>query len=114
MFVTDILVILAIVIVLLLALRPALKHMRGKGSCCGGDDYRAKPKKLRSVAEKRTYQVEGIHCQNCVNRVMEALNSMDGVSAVVSLSGKTVVSLERPVEDAAIRAAVEKAGYTVE
>ncbi len=53
-------------------------------------------------------------CQHCVNRVMDAVNSIDGVSGVVHLKkGIVTVSMEHPVEDAIICQAIEKAGYTV-
>ncbi len=34
---------------------------------------------------KKTYKVEGMMCKNCRRHVEEALNSMDGVKAVVTL-----------------------------
>ena len=47
--------------------------------------------------------------------VTEAINKIDGASAKVNLKKKeAVVSYEKVVEDAAIREAVEKAGYTIQ
>lgn len=34
---------------------------------------------------KKVYKVEGMMCKNCRKHVEEALNSMDGVKAVVTL-----------------------------
>ena len=111
---TDYIVIVIIVVIVLLALRSSLKHFRGEGECCGGGTYKARKKKLGSVAAKRTVKVDGMTCQHCVNRVMEAINSMDGASAEVHLRrGLVVVSMETPMEDETIRNAIEKAGYTV-
>ena len=111
---TDYIVIAVLIVVLLVGVRATVKHFRGEGGCCGGGTYKARPKKLRAVAEKKTFRVEGMHCQHCVNRVMEAINGIDGVSGAVSLKrGAADVSKERPVDDAVIRAAIEKAGYQV-
>ena len=53
-------------------------------------------------------------CQHCVNRVMDAVNSIDGASGLVHLKkGIVTVSMAHPVEDAVICRAIEKAGYTV-
>lgn len=111
---TDLVVIVIIVIIILLALRSSLKHFRGEGDCCGGGTYKARRKKLTSVSAKRTLRVEGMTCQHCVNRVMEAINSMDGASAVVRLRrGLVEVSMEEKLPDEVLRSAIEKAGYTV-
>ena len=58
---------------------------------------------------------DDMHCDHCVRAVTEAINKIDGASAKVNLKKKeAVVSYEKVVEDAAIREAVEKAGYTVQ
>ncbi|MFQ8813804.1 MAG: heavy-metal-associated domain-containing protein [Gallintestinimicrobium sp.] len=67
------------------------------------------------VIGKKTVKISGMHCDHCVRAVTEAINKIDGVSAKVNLKKKeAVVSYEKVVEDAAIREAVEKAGYTVQ
>ena len=62
----------------------------------------------------RTMKIEGMMCTHCSSRVEKALNAIDGVSATVDLEGKTAtVHAEPQVDDAALKAAVEDAGYTV-
>ncbi len=107
-----------IVAVLILIIAPAfcssVKHFHGEGGCCGGCNYKARRKKLKHIAARKTFSVEGMHCQNCVNRVMEAVNSIDGASAVVKLKkGRVIVSMEQQIDSQTIRAAIEKAGYPV-
>ncbi|MDO4341028.1 MAG: cation transporter [Eubacteriales bacterium] len=107
-------IIAILVVVLYFALRSGANHFRGQGGCCGGSTYKAHPKKLKTVIGKKTVTVEGMSCQNCVNRVMEAVNSIDGASAVVKLKkGVAVVSLEHPISDEIIKNAIENAGYKV-
>ena len=62
-----------------------------------------------------TYTVEGMTCGHCVQSVKRALGSLDGVTevAVELESGAVTVTSDRPVEDDAIRAAVDEAGYEV-
>lgn len=111
---TNYIVIAILVIIILFAVRASVKHFHGEGGCCGGSTYKAHPKKLSHVSETKIFPVEGMSCQHCVNRVMEAVNSIDGVSGVVNLKkGMVTVSMEQHVDDAVIRQAIEKAGYIV-
>lgn len=111
-------IVVAVVIVLLgFALKGTLKHLKGESPCCGGGDtIIIEDKKLDGpVIGKKTVKISGMHCDHCVRAVTEAINKIDGASAKVNLKKKeAVVSYEKVVEDAAIREAVEKAGYTVQ
>lgn len=62
-----------------------------------------------------TFQVSGMTCAHCERAVTAEVGAIEGVSAVsVDLrSGKVTVSAERPVDRAAIAAAVDEAGYTL-
>jgi copper chaperone len=62
-----------------------------------------------------TYTVTGMTCGHCVNSVTEEVSQVPGVTAVdVDLeSGGMTVTSEAPVDEAAVRAAVEEAGYEV-
>ena len=60
-----------------------------------------------------TYTVVGMTCGHCVSAVTEEVAQVPGVSAVdVDLaSGGLTVTSDAPVEESAVRAAVEEAGY---
>jgi copper chaperone len=60
-----------------------------------------------------TYTVNGMTCGHCVESVSSEVGQVPGVSDVsVDLaSGRVTVTSEQPVDDAAVRAAVEEAGY---
>jgi len=60
-----------------------------------------------------TYTVTGMTCGHCVASVTEEISEIDGVTGVaVDLpTGAVTVSSTTPVDDAAVRAAVEEAGY---
>jgi copper chaperone len=62
-----------------------------------------------------TYTVVGMTCGHCVNAVTEEVSSVPGVTAVeVDLaSGGLTVTSQTPVDESAVRAAVEEAGYQV-
>jgi copper chaperone CopZ len=62
-----------------------------------------------------TYTVVGMTCGHCVNSVTEEVTQVPGVTDVdvdLATGGLTVTS-DTQVDDAAIRAAVEEAGYSV-
>ena len=62
-----------------------------------------------------TYTVTGMTCGHCVASVTEEVSEVAGVTGVeVDLgSGAVTVTSDQPVDDAAVRAAVEEAGYQV-
>jgi copper chaperone len=60
-----------------------------------------------------TYTVTGMTCGHCVSAVTEEVTQVPGVTAVdVDLaSGRLTVTSDAPVDEAAVRAAVDEAGY---
>jgi copper chaperone len=63
-----------------------------------------------------TFRVLGMTCSHCVGFVTEELETLPGVESVrVDLAtGMVALATDRPVDPAAIRTAVEAAGYEVE
>lgn len=61
----------------------------------------------------RTYRVIGMTCAHCVSSVSTEVGDLAGVSDVrVDLAGGTVtVASAQPLDDDAVRAAVNEAGY---
>lgn len=111
---TNAVIIAILIIILFVALKSTIGHFQKKSGCCGSGTYKARPRKLSSVAAKSVFTVEGMSCQHCVNRVMEAVHSLKGTSAVVNLKkGIVTISMETPMDTSLIKAAIEKAGYTV-
>lgn len=61
-----------------------------------------------------TYTVPGMTCDHCKKAVSSELGSVPGVHAVdVDLSTKLVTVQGEGLDDAALRAAIEEAGYEV-
>ncbi len=62
-----------------------------------------------------TYTVSGMTCGHCVNSVSSELGKLPGVNNVqVDLATGTVtIDSQEPVDQAAVAAAVDEAGYQV-
>jgi copper chaperone len=60
-----------------------------------------------------TYTVKGMTCGHCVTSVSTEIGALPGVTGVdVDLThGAVTVSSEEPLDPAAVRAAVDEAGY---
>ena len=60
-----------------------------------------------------TYRVEGMTCEHCVRAVREEVGELAGVTDVqVDLAtGEMAVTSSAPLEEGAVRAAVDEAGY---
>jgi copper chaperone CopZ len=114
---TNAIVIIILMIVIIMATKGAVKHLMGQGSCCGGGSSTVKEpdKKLSGpVVKTRVFKIDGMHCENCSNRVKRAINRIDGVSAKLNLRKKeAVVEYDREVDDATITRAIETLDYKV-
>ena len=111
-------IIVVLVVILVIALRGTINHMLGKGSCCGGGNSTVKEpdKKLSGpIIKEKVFKIDGMHCENCTNRVKRAINRIDGVSAKLNLRKKeAVVQYEKEVDDGIVIAEIEGLGYKVE
>ncbi len=70
-------------------------------------------KEIKTVT--KTMKIEGMMCPHCEARVKKTLEAMDGIiEAVVSHeAGTAVVTMSAPIENEALKAAVEAQGYDV-
>ena len=114
---SNALVIAILAVVLFIALRGSIKHLAGEGGCCGGgDSVKKEPDKKLSgpIIKTMVFKIDGMHCENCSNRVKRSINRLDGVSAKVNLRRKeAVVSYEQDVADEIITKEIEDLGYKV-
>jgi copper chaperone len=65
------------------------------------------------MATQNTYTVTGMTCSHCVNSVDAELRQLPGVTDVkVDLaSGAVTVTSDAPLDETAVAAAVDEAGY---
>ncbi|MGW5736909.1 MULTISPECIES: heavy-metal-associated domain-containing protein [Streptomyces] len=77
------------------------------GSCHSGDA--ATP----SGAVTTVYEVTGMTCGHCEGAVSDEISEIAGVGSVkaVAATGLVTVVSEAPLDEAAVRAAVDEAGY---
>lgn len=62
--------------------------------------------------EELIYSVPGMHCAHCERAVSDELSAVAGVATVsVDLETKRVVVSGEALDDAALRAAIDEAGY---
>lgn len=64
------------------------------------------------MSETVTYSVPAIHCDHCAMSIREEVSEVEGVENVdVDLDSKAVTVRGRELDDAALRTALEEAGY---
>ena len=69
----------------------------------------------RGMLDSITYTVPGMHCDHCVAAVEQELSAVSGVESVeVDLGTKLVVVTGDALDDDALRAAIDEAGYDAE
>ena len=69
---------------------------------------------MSQTAEQLTYTVPGVSCAHCRAAITAEVEEVSGVAAVdVDLDAKRVTVAGEQLEDAAVRAAIDEAGYDV-
>ncbi len=78
-------------------------------------DKKIKHKSKESKTMEKTLKIEGMMCPHCEMRVKKALEAVPGVveAAPSHTAGSAVVTLERDVDPAVLKKAVEDQGYRV-
>ncbi len=113
---------IAIVVVIGAFLLLGARHYRRvmRAGCCGDDadptvkKVRVADRNVRHYPYQREIDVEGMTCGNCVAKVQNALNTLDGVYAKVDLSQKrATVRMRTQLPDQLLRSAVVDSGYAV-
>lgn len=67
------------------------------------------------MSQRVIYSVPSMHCGHCKSAVIQELETVEGVESVdVDLDTKFVTVRGSNLVDAALRAAIEKAGYEAE
>lgn len=113
---SSIVIILILAVIVVLAVRALVK--KGSTSCCNSG---GKVKKVRvadsnpaNYPHHKVAKVEGMVCLNCIHRVENAINALNGCYAKVDSDGKsTHIYSKSPLDDDFIRSAISEAGYTV-
>ena len=96
-----------------------VRKLRQGGGCCG--EHEPPVKKVKVADRDKSHYpyetvltIDGMTCSNCVRRVENALNHLDGVWAQVDLgSRKAVVRMKQMLPANTLRETVREAGYTV-
>jgi copper chaperone CopZ len=66
------------------------------------------------MSTELTYSVPGVSCTHCQAAITQEVEQVAGVSSVqVDLDAKTVVVRGDALDDGAVRAAIDEAGYEV-
>lgn len=69
---------------------------------------------MSQTAEQLTYSVPGVSCGHCRAAITSEVERVAGVTAVdVALDAKRVTVVGSDLDDDAIRAAIDEAGYDV-
>ncbi|MEU1691656.1 heavy-metal-associated domain-containing protein [Streptomyces hirsutus] len=84
------------------------------GSCCGTGSCGSNDTITVQDADVTTvYKVSGMTCGHCEGAVSKEISALEGVTAVqaVAKTGEVTVTSTAPLDQGAVRAAVDEAGY---
>ncbi|MEV7387937.1 MULTISPECIES: heavy-metal-associated domain-containing protein [unclassified Streptomyces] len=84
------------------------------GSCCGScGTGAAADVQIHGTGVTTVYKVSGMTCGHCETSVSQEIGALDGVTAVTAVAetGQVTVTSAAPLDQEAVRAAVDEAGY---
>lgn len=93
-----------------------MTEQTNSGSCCGGNSCStdaATDVQIHGTNVTTVYKVSGMTCGHCEGAVSKEISALDGVTAVtaVAKTGEITVTSAAPLDEQAVRAAVDEAGY---
>lgn len=106
-----------ILVICIFGVKSYVNKLTKGGGCCGERDADVKKQRVADRNKSHypyevTLNVEGMSCGNCANRVANALNSLEGVWAIVNFEKKTVhVRMKQQLEVQVLKDAILEAGY---
>ncbi|AYB00541.1 heavy-metal-associated domain-containing protein [Lachnoanaerobaculum umeaense] len=115
----NIIIIVILAAIVFFGLKSYIKKLKKGGDCCPEHEEAIKSVKIKD-RDKSHYPyevklaIDGMSCGNCVRNVENALNSLDGTWASVSLEDNmATVLLKNPPDIEKLSKAVDDAGYMV-
>ena len=115
----NIIVIVIIALIVVFGIANYIKKLKKGGDCCPEHEEATKSVKVKD-RDKSHYPyeaklaIDGMSCGNCVRNVENALNSLEGTWASVSLEdNQATVLLKSPADIEKLSKAVSDAGYCV-
>jgi copper chaperone CopZ len=92
-----------------------MTDQKTSGSCCSTDGscHSGAASDAQGAGVTTVYKVSGMTCGHCEGAVSQEISALDGVSAVtaVAKTGEVTVTSAAPLDEEAVRAAVDEAGY---
>ncbi|MEU0396932.1 heavy-metal-associated domain-containing protein [Streptomyces sp. NPDC006208] len=83
-------------------------------SCCGTSSRGSGGTvDIQTAGFVTVYKVSGMTCGHCEGAVSQEISALDGVTSVkvVAATGEVTVNSATPLDDDAVRAAIDEAGY---
>ncbi|MFD7283077.1 heavy-metal-associated domain-containing protein [Streptomyces sp. NPDC059862] len=92
-----------------------MTDQKTSGSCCSADGscHSGAASDAQGAGVTTVYKVSGMTCGHCEGAVSQEISALDGVTAVtaVAKTGEVTVTSAAPLDEEAVRAAVDEAGY---
>ena len=92
-----------------------MTDQKTSGSCCSTDGscHSGAASDVQGLGVTTVYKVSGMTCGHCEGAVSSEISELPGVTSVtaVAATGQVTVVSDAPLDEAAVREAVDEAGY---
>lgn len=109
-------ILLIMMVIVIFAVKSSLLHFKGRGGCCGGNSTgTTQTKELKNkVIGSVEISVSGMHCDNCAEKLIDCLQSIEGISAKVDLAkSNAIISYDQPIDMQQVYSIIENSGYKI-
>ncbi|MDQ0753295.1 copper chaperone CopZ [Streptomyces africanus] len=92
-----------------------MTDLKNTGPCCSTDSscHSGAAAGTQGGGGTTVYKVSGMTCGHCEGAVSQEISALSGVTAVTAVAetGEVTVTSATPLDEEAVRAAVDEAGY---
>ena len=108
----DICIIGIVIMCIIFALQSFRKNR--KDSCCATSTTASNKQLSDPILYTKIITIQGMHCDQCSQSIQQALNTIQGISSIVSYANENaIISYTKEVPDSIVIQKIEKLGYKV-
>ena len=111
---STVIILVILIGICIFAIINSKKHFKGEGGCCGGGSVEKTEKTLNYIADKKKVFISGMHCENCANKIENAINDVSYLACEINLKENlAIVTGNKTINAEEVKKIIEKLGYEV-
>ena len=111
---STVIILIILIGICIFAIINSKKHFKGEGGCCRGGSVEKSKKTLNYIADKKKVFISGMHCENCANKIENAINDVSYLACEINLKENlAIVTGNKTINAEEVKKIIETLGYEV-